>query len=130
MKSKILSLSALAIAALFAFAFKAAPMKAAADQIFVRAAGASVTNPLSYSTGTANNCPDVDFICAIDLFDSDVYTLAEAVAAGNAAWANHPKVNVPTPPAGSLAADLPTAVASSVDNQVINGRTYFKRDTN
>jgi hypothetical protein len=94
--------------------------------VYCRSAGGNISNPLDWEPGEVHQCPGSEYICAISLFKEDIYTLAEASAAGNINWVNHPKVNKPDT---QLVEDIAIAVKSNIDNQIIHGRKYFKRNT-
>ncbi|GEP97780.1 hypothetical protein [Chitinophaga cymbidii] len=124
MTKRIMSLCALAIAAVFAFAFKAEPAKVFADQQFYLTPGGDRNDPLDFVALTTQNCPSTGAVCAIDVFNADVYTLAEAIAAGNSAWAGQPKVNQ-----AALETDMAAAVAAIPDPYTApSGRVISKRN--
>jgi hypothetical protein len=126
MNGKILRLSALIIAATFAFAFKTESGKALGYRYFQLVPEGNKYEPEDYlEVYNLDSCLGTSVnICVIDLFYSDVYTLTEAILAGVPQWADRPKVNVW---GSQLQLDLATASASSTDPMYINGRAYFKR---
>ncbi|GEP97777.1 hypothetical protein [Chitinophaga cymbidii] len=96
-----------------------------ADQTFELVPGGDPEDPLDWVVIIIVPCPGTGRICAMIIFDSDIYTLAEATAAGNPAWAGLPKVNQPS---SGLAADMAAALASPNDPYIApSGRIIYKR---
>lgn len=120
MKSRIMALAVLVVAAVAAFAFKAEPIKARGQLWALKAPYTSPFTPQQYElVGAVLPCDLESKVCVIDIPSSDL------IASGpNAGFPNV----INTAAAGELADDIAVAIGSAGNDPLSqNGRIIYER---